>query len=242
MKPAQVLTWQRRQVGYLQINRPAKANAYTQDVLDAFLEALNGMEDDDGVRVIVVCAAGSRAFCAGADLAEIKGRDYRHALDLKSARVFARLAESSRVTIAAVNGAAAGGGFEMALSCDLRIASANARFFFPEAEHGLLPAAGGTQRLPRIVGVGRAKELLLGGRVWGAEDALRSGLVSEVVKPAGLLGAAQKWGEAISRRDPLALRLAKKALDLGPDGRLGYGFEAVAEALLYQVRQGRSDR
>lgn len=240
MKPEWIRHWQRKQVGYLQINRPDKANAYNQDMLDAFLDALERMEEDDSVRVIVVCAAGARAFCAGADLAELQGRDYRDGLELKSARVFSRLAASSRVTIAAINGAAAGGGFELALACDLRIASSHARFFFPEAEHGLLPAAGGTRRLPGIVGVGKAKELILGGRIWRASEALRFGLVSEVVKVGSLMRAAQQWGERIARRDMLALRLAKRAVDASAERPAGPDFEAVAEALLYQVRRDRT--
>ena len=217
-------------MGYIQLNRPEKANAYDQRLLEAFLDALCHMESDDDVRVLVITGAGDRCFCAGADLDEMSTKGYRSALDLKSAKVFTELACSRRVTMAAVNGAAVAGGLELALACDLRIASDTARFFFPEPKRGLIPAAGGTRRLPELVGVARAKEMILGGREWHAEDALRFGLVSEVRKPAELMPRAREWSQQISEMDPLALELAKKAIDSTS------GFELAAEALLYEMR------
>jgi len=234
-----VRTWVDGQVAYVQLNRPYKANSYTQTMLDALGRLVDGICEDGNARVLVVCGAGNRAFCGGADLNEMRKQDYRSALDLKSARVFARIASLPKVTLAAVNGAAVGGGFELALACDIRIASEHARFSFPEPALGLIPAAGGTQRLPWVVGLARAKELILGGGVLEAQAALRYGLVSEVVKHEDLLSAAQRWGEQIARRDPLALRLAKKALDRESAEGVGYDFELLAQALLYRLKSER---
>lgn len=231
-----VRTWLDGQIAYVQLNRPHKANSYTQTMLDALARLVDGIYEDGSARVLVVCGAGNRAFCGGADLNEMKKADYRSALDLKSARIFSRIACLAKVSLAAVNGAAVGGGLELALACDIRIASENARFSFPEPALGLIPAAGGTQRLPRVVGLARAKELILAGGVWEAQDALRYGLVSEVVKHEELFSAAQRWGEQIAKRDPLALRLAKKALDRESVEGVGYDFELLAQALLYRLK------
>jgi enoyl-CoA hydratase len=231
-----VRTWSQGPAGYIQLHRPEKANAYNQAMLDALAAHLERMAADPEIRVVVVCGAGDRAFCAGADLDELAGRDWRAALKLRSAEVFSLLSRCPRVTLAAINGVAAGGGLELALACDLRIAAQGARFSFPELELGLLPAAGGTQRLPQVVGKARAKELILGGRTWEAEEALRFGLVSEVTAPGELLPRAQHWAERIARSSPLALQLAKRAIDLDAEDMPGHSFESVAQALLYQLR------
>jgi enoyl-CoA hydratase/carnithine racemase len=236
LKADLIRTWLKGQVAYVQLNRPDKGNSYTQEMLDELEISIDGMEEDPSLRVIVVCSTGNRAFCGGADLGEMKGRDYRTALDLKSTKVFSRIASLSKVTLAAINGAAVGGGLELALACDIRIASENARFSLPEPTLGLIPAAGGTQRLPRLVGLARAKELILAGQVWEAEEALRYGLVSEVVKNEDLLAVAQRWGEQIAKGDPLALRLAKKVLDRQDFDGAGHNFESVVQALLYQLK------
>lgn len=226
--------WKEKLVGYIQVNRPEKANAYNQALLEDFSLIFHQMETDLEVHIVVISGAGNRSFCAGADIHELSDKDYHFALNLKSAKIFATIAASPKVVLCAINGASVGGGFELALSCDLRIASENARFFFPETKRGLIPAAGGTQRLPKLVGIARAKELILGGKTWNAEEALRFGLVSEVVKSEDLMIRAQQWAEEIAQRDPLALQLAKKAID--PDISLGYSLESVTEALLYQLK------
>ena len=123
-----------------------------------------------------------------------------------------------------------------------RIAADNARFSFPEPQLGLIPAAGGTQRLAQVVGKARAKELILGGRGWEAEEALRFGLLSEVTDPEELLPRAKEWVQRIADRSPVALQLAKKAIDLDSEAGPGHSFERVAEALLYQLRQGGEKR
>ena len=232
-----IRTSKKGMVGYLEIHRPEKANAYNQALLVELARSLDQMEGDSTVRSLIIYGAGNRSFCAGADLEEMHIKDYSDALSLKSSKVFAAIASYPKVTVAAINGAAVAGGLEMALACDIRICSEQARFFFPETKLGLIPAAGGTQRLSQVVGIGRAKELILGGGIWSAEDALRFGLVSEVVPSDTLLACAQKWGERIGQRDPLALRLAKRAIDFRTSYNLESGMEAVTEALLYELKE-----
>lgn len=231
-----VRIWNKGYIAFIQLNRPEKANAYNEAMLDILAGILENMETDVQVRVLIISGAGNRSFCAGADLDETRQRNYADGLNLKSAKVFDKIALFSKITIAAINGSAAGGGLELVLACDIRIAVEDATFCFPETKLGLIPAAGGTRRLPRIVGIPRAKELILGGRVWNAKDALRWGLVNKVVQCEDLLAQAHKWGEEIAQRDPVALQLAKKSLDTQLQDGLASGFELVSEALLYQLK------
>ena len=236
-----VRIWNKGSIASIQLNRPEKANAYNEAMLDTLAGAIENMATDDQVRVLIISGAGNRSFCAGADLDEIPQRNYADALNLKSAKVFDKIALSPKITLAAINGSAAGGGLELALACDIRIAVEDATFFFPETKLGLIPAAGGTRRLPRIVGIPRAKELILGGRIWNAKHALRWGLVNEVVQCEDLLAQAHKWGEEIAQRDQIALQLAKKSLDTQLQDGLASGFELVSEALLYQLKLRKQD-
>lgn len=229
-------TWHNGPVGYIQINRPDKSNAYNELLLDSLDRILVQQEADTKISVIVICGVGNRSFCSGADLDEMQVKDFQSALNLRSAKVFDKISASPKVTIAAINGAAVGGGLELALACDIRIAAKSARFFFSETKHGLIPAAGGTRRLPKIIGVARAKEMILTGRILDSLHAENWGLVSETVDFDDLLLRAQHLGEQIAQRDLVATRLAKKAIDA--DSMLGMDshFALVAEALLYQIK------
>ncbi len=232
-----VRTWTQGNAGYIQIHRPEKANAYNKAMLNELAEALETFKSNKEVYTLIISGAGGRCFCAGADLDEMKEKDFSDALNLKSAKVFASLASFPKVTLAAINGAAVAGGLELALACDLRISSENARFFFPETMHGLIPAAGGTYRLRQVVGTARAKELILGGKIWPADEALRYGLVSELVPADELLTRAGQWAGEIGQRDRVALELAKKAIDFGTSYNIESSYELVAEALLYQLKK-----
>lgn len=229
-------TWKQGTVGHVELNRPDKANAYNQQLLDQLASAFEALRSDNDIRTVVVSGAGGRSFCAGADLQEMKLKDYSNAINLKSSKVFAAIASFPKVTLAAINGAAVAGGLELALACDVRICSEDSRFFFPETGIGLIPAAGGTRRLHRVVGFGRAKELILGGKVWLSKDALAFGLVSEIASPDGLQTRAQQWAEEIGERNPLALQVAKKVLDLEVSYNVESACESIAEALLYQIK------
>ena len=144
--------------------------------------------------------------------------------------------------MAAINGAAIGGGFELALACDLRICTPDSTFRFPETAIGLVPAAGGLERLHQIIGIGKAKEIILGGLSLDAEEALHHGLVSKVVPTKRLLAEAEQWALSIAQRDQLALALAKNAMNIDTDSRYRYSISRLSEALLYerQTKDGKA--
>ncbi|WP_448382533.1 enoyl-CoA hydratase/isomerase family protein [Desulfosoma sp.] len=227
-----VLLDQRDAVAYVQLDRAFKANSYTREMLDHVEAALREAAGDDGVRVVVITGSGERAFCAGADRGELNQRGPLDALDLRSAQVFRFLAALPKVTMAAINGAAVGGGLELALACDLRLAASTASFSMPETSLGIIPAAGGTFRLPAVVGLGAAKELILGGAVWNAARAHAMGLVHAVTDPNTLMDTVHEWALKVAARCPVALRLAKAALDAHTEGQRASLCEALAQALL----------
>src|SRR6478672_8772518 len=176
-------------VAILTINRPDKLNALNEAVRNDMLELLGQIEGDDSVGVVVITGAGEKSFIAGADIGEFAGRtpfDQRHAM--RSPRVFDIMASFPKPVIAMINGFCLGGGCELAMSCDIRVASEKARFGQPEINLGLIPGGGGTQRLPRLVGVGNAMRLILTGDMIGAAEAKEIGLV-EIVVPADELRA-----------------------------------------------------
>lgn len=228
--------WTKDTVGFIELHRPEKANAYNHKLLIELEFSFKKMEDNKDISTVVITGAGERSFCAGADLDEMKGKSYVDALDLQSAKTFSFIAGFSKITIAAINGAAVAGGLELALACDFRICSDKATFSFPETKIGLIPAAGGTHRLPQIVGLAKAKELILGGCTWDSKNALNSGLVNEVIQNNGLLKRAQQWGEEIGKKNQLALRLAKQAIDQKTSYSSVSIYEEIAEALLYNLK------
>ncbi len=217
-------------LGWIVLDRPEKAHAYDRGQLEAIDEAVRTLAD---AAVVIVESTGERAFCAGADLDAMKGAAPLDALELLSQRVFTRLARTPAVTIAAVQGAAIAGGFELALACDLRVAGPRARFELPETRLGILPSAGGTTRLARLVGPARAKAVILGGEVVDAPTALTWGLVSRIAEAPSEAAAA--WARTIAARDPGALRLAKETLDVD-ESTAALSRERTIEAILYSRR------
>ncbi|MGB0525377.1 MAG: enoyl-CoA hydratase/isomerase family protein [Flammeovirgaceae bacterium] len=226
-------------VACLQLNRPEKANAYTTELIHALEAALQRLESDDSIDVVILTGAGARSFCAGADLTELRQKDHRTPLKLPSAKLFHYLADFPKVTLAAINGHAIAGGLELALACDLRICSDNATFALPETNLGLIPAAGGTQRLTAVVGIAKAKEIILGGKKWTAHQALQHGLVSEVTAVSALMPRVWAWAKEIANRNSLALQLAKKAINLTQESNGGHSFEKAAQALLYELSNAK---
>ena len=222
--------------------RPDRANSYTQAMLAQLLEAVQVAEADASVRAIVITGAGERAFCGGADRTEIANRDWRSVLNLRSASVFDKLRKTPIVTIAAINGAAVGGGFELALSCDLRIALPGARFWLPEPEFGLLPAAAATRMLPKLVGALRARDLILGGAVWNAQQALQAGLLTDMAPDGQLMACVADWIARIERRDADALMLAKQAIEMSSIGADTQPFDLLAQALLVSRQTDRQNQ
>jgi enoyl-CoA hydratase len=215
-------------VAVLTVNRPDKLNALSQEVRDRMLAHLDAIAADDAIGVVVVTGAGEKAFIAGADIGEFAGRspfDQREAM--ASPRIFDAMASYPKPVIAMINGFCLGGGCELAMSCDLRIAAESARFGQPEIKLGLIPGGGGTQRLPRLAGMGHAMRLILSGDMIPAAEAKEIGLVELVVPGAELRERTLELAGRIAAMSPLTLRVAKQALRASE--RLG-----IEEGLAYE--------
>lgn len=221
-------------IGRLTLDRPRRAHAYDAATLAALLEGATGLAED--CVVIVLSSTGDRAFCSGADLTELKHASPLDALNLRSQQVFTTIARLPAIVIAAVQGAAVGGGCELALACDLRVLGPLASFSLPETSLGILPSAGGTTRLARLIGVSRAKALILGGERISASEALAAGLANRLARDP--LAEALAWAETIAARDPAALLLAKACLD-ADESPASLARERTAEAILYSLRSTR---
>jgi len=222
-------------IATLTINRPEVLNALDDAVKARLDEVLPALEQDGAVGAVILTGAGDRAFVSGADIRGLAAKGPQHRLAHGLAETFWALERLPKPTIAAVNGYALGGGCELALACDLRIASERARFGQPEVNLGILPGAGGTQRLPRLVGIGKAKELIFTGAIIDAAEAKSIGLVNQVVPHADLLPRAREMARLILSKGPLAVRLAKAAITVGmAEGMLpGLAFEKMAQAFLF---------
>ncbi|UUX33425.1 enoyl-CoA hydratase-related protein [Fundicoccus culcitae] len=209
----------RNNLGYLTINQPKKLNALDTETLLEMDQVLTDIDGRDDVRVLIVTGAGEKAFVAGANVAEMKDKNPMEAFEFSTLgnSVFSKIAGLKQPTIAAVNGFALGGGSELALACDIRIASDNARFGQPEVGLGIVPGFGGTQRLSRLVGVAKAKELIFTARNIKAEEAEKIGLVNKVVPLEGLLEEVEKLGTQIASNGRFAVEQSKVLIDQGID-------------------------
>lgn len=222
--------------GHLILNRPDALNALNHRGMEQFSQAFDAFDINPDIRTIIITGAGERAFCAGGDISEfLDHHDLEHALYSKMQPLYQRISESRTTTIAAVNGFALGGGFELALACDIRLASENASFALPELGLGVLPAAGGTQRLTRLVGPGRAMDLVLTGRRIDAETALTWGAVTEVTTQRDLLDRAQELAVTIQGKGPIAVTVGRMLVKHADDVSIttGLAMEALAQAVAY---------
>jgi len=207
-------------------------NLVTVELTRSLDRALADVESDPDVRCVVLTGTGERAFCAGSDVKEFEslhGRVGEGKLLLEKA-VYRRIARLPVPTIAAIQADALGGGLELALCCDLRVADERAKLGLPEVRLGVMPGSGGTQRLPRIVGIAKAKELILMGEIISASAALEIGLVNRVTAAGRAVDEAMKMAETIAERGPLAVREAKQALDLAGDMPLDEGLARELDA------------
>jgi len=222
-------------VAFVTINRPEVRNAVSQQVQDDLRAFLDSARHDDAVGAVVFTGAGEKAFIAGADIGQLAGYTLHTGLASQMQRLYDEIEAFEKPTIAAVNGYALGGGCELAMSCDIRIACDTARFGLPETNLSVLPGAGGTQRLARLVGTGRAIELILTGRMVAADEAHAIGLVTDVVPKSELLAKAAEVAGQVLAKGPLAVRLAKLVVRTGMDAdqRTGLVVERLAQALLY---------
>lgn len=223
----------------LTLNRPEALNALSFAILGEIGEAIDAVAGMRDVRALLIAGAGEKAFCAGADIKELRGRDLvaqKRGAELGQA-VFARLDRLPVASVALVNGYAFGGGCELALASTFRLATAQAAFGLPEVKLGLIPGYGGTQRLPRLVGEGRALEMILTGRTVKAEEAERIGLINMLVE-GDLLEAGLAFAERFTRYSLPVLDLARRAVQRAGDLPLSQGLETEAElsTLAYGLR------
>lgn len=218
------------------INRPDVRNALNAQVLQEMEAALDDVHRRSDVDGVIFTGAGEKAFAAGADIAQLRNKEALDALEPGMQDVYDKLAAFEKPTIAMINGVAAGGGCELALACDIRVASTKAKVGLPELNLGIIPGAGGTQRLTRLVGKGKAVEMILRGKLIVADEALRIGLVNDVAEPEVLEEKVREITADISAKGPLAVRLAKMVVTRGADANLETAelLEKLAQAVAFQ--------
>ncbi|MBD0369299.1 MAG: enoyl-CoA hydratase/isomerase family protein, partial [Pyrinomonadaceae bacterium] len=219
-----LLVERRERVAIITINRPEKRNALNIKTREEGASVLEELSTDESIRVVVFTGAGDKAFVAGADIAEFQGRTAITQREVMLGRsLFTAIDNFPKPVIAMVNGYCLGGGCELALSCDLRIASDKASFGQPEINLGIIPGGGGTQRLTRLIGEGKAMELILTGDIIDAQTAYNLGLVNMVVPAADLEAKTMEIANRIAEKSPVALRMAKEAVKLASRSNLDEG-------------------
>jgi enoyl-CoA hydratase/carnithine racemase len=226
-------------VALCRLNRPEARNALSPDLMAALASAVEGFDGDPEVRCIVI-AGSDEAFASGADIGALAEREFHEALFHPAASFWRRLADCRTPLVAAVSGWALGGGCELALVCDLIVASETAQLGQPEVTLGIIPGGGGTQRLARVVGKQRAMELVLTGRRVDAKEAASMGIVNTVAGKAEWLEAALEVARTIASRPPIAARLAKQAVLSAEETAMSAGLEQ--ERRLYELAMGTEDR
>mgnify|MGYP001494467006 FL=1 len=224
-------------LGLITINRPKKYNAISLATLEELEEALDSLANDDNIKVIAFTGEGKKAFASGSDLSEVKDRNFKKALEPIIQGLADKMEKTPKPIIAAINGICMGGGLEVALACDLRVASTNAVFATPEGKLGIIPGGGATARLPRIVGRGWGMEMLLMGDSINAEKALKIGLVTRVFPEEDLISEVSKMSEQLSQFAPLVPRTIKAIVNFGMEGSLASAlmFEKYAQGALVQT-------
>ncbi|MEE8106715.1 MAG: enoyl-CoA hydratase-related protein [Planctomycetota bacterium] len=228
-------------LGLVTFNRPEKRNAIDQTMVNELHDALDGLVADGAVQALIFTGAGDKAFVGGADIAQLRERDAFDALKTINASLFNKIEALPFPTIAAVTGYCLGGGCELSMCCDLRVAGESAKFGQPEVALGIIPAGGGTQRLPRLVGLGIAKEMIFTGRIIDAAEAHRIGLVNRVLPDDEVMDGARALAGEILKQGALAVRLAKTALNAssrtGQDA--GLLIEQISQAVLFESADKR---
>jgi enoyl-CoA hydratase len=228
---------------WVSVNRPEALNALSRAIIEEMTATFTRLRDDREVGVVLLTGAGEKAFIAGADIAELAKETPQSAREnsLRGQAMCRAIEECGKPVVAVVNGYALGGGCEVALACHIRVASESARFGLPEVGLGIIPGYGGTQRLPRLVGLGIAIEMITTGRAIPASEALRIGLVNRVVSPGELRGAAEALAREILKNGPLAVRAAITVAIEGMDKTLreGTGGEAEAFGRIYETKDLR---
>lgn len=229
-------------IAYATLNRPKVLNALNQAVFAELRATFEDVRDDSNIRGVILTGSGEKAFAAGADIAEMSTYTAAQAEEAtRRAQSVTELIENiGKPVIAAVNGFALGGGCELAMACTIRIAAESAKFGQPEVKLGIMPGAGGTQRLPRLVGKGRALQLILSGEVISAQEAYRIGLVNEVVPLSDLMSRSEAILNQILANAPLGVKFSIDAVNKGLDGSVSEGL--LIEASLFGICAGSDDK
>lgn len=217
MEYKNVLLQKEGKIAIVTINRPKALNALNSDTLKELDKVMDEISNDNEVLAVILTGAGEKAFVAGADISQMKDMNVLEgrAFAMLGNKIFRKIETLEKPVIAAVNGFALGGGCELSMACDIRIASEKAKFGQPEVTLGITPGFGGTQRLPRLVGMGMAKELVYSARTIDAQEALRVGLVNKVVAPEALMDEVKKLANEIASKAPVAVKLSKQAINRG---------------------------
>jgi len=236
-----ILLETRDRISTLTINRPDKRNALNQATRDEILNALDVLEKSSDSRILIVTGAGDKAFIAGADISEFEGRTaLTQRESMKGRRIFDAIEEFPKPVIAMINGFCLGGGMELALACDIRIASDTAKLGQPEINLGIIPGGGGTQRLTRLVGEGKSMELILTGDLIDAAGAKAIGLVNDVFPTAELQSRVRALAGRMSEKSPIALRMAKEAVKNASRMNLREGLDRETD--LFSLTFGSEDK
>lgn len=225
-------------LAYVTINLPEKRNPLSVTTLSEIRQALEVLEEDSECKCVVFTGKGDQSFAAGADISKLKDRIPLDVLNKRGMQqTYDYIAKYPKPTIAMINGYALGGGCELAMACDIRIAAKNAKLGLPELNLGIIPSAGGTQRLSRLIGLSRATELILTGRIISADEAKEIGLVSQVVELEALKEAVEKTAKQIIAKAPLAVQMAKQVINSGYDTDMQTAqlVERLAQALLFST-------
>ncbi len=234
-----VILSRQEHVAVITLNRPQAMNSLNGDLCTRLNKTIDGLEQEEEIRAVIITGAGKEAFCAGIDMKERKGMSDDEVTALRRWKIFPlfqRLSEMGKPLIGAINGLALGGGAEIALICDIRVASENARFGQAEVKWGIIPAAGACQRLPLIVGMGIAKELLLTGRTIDAKEGERIGLFNYVMAQEDLMRKSLEIANGIANNGPIAVRQIKKAINLGTENHLAIAFDREASEVCYYTQ------
>src|SRR5258708_16088289 len=206
-------------IAHVELNRPTVRNALNLEMVRALHAVLDDLAQRDEVRAVVISGAGGKAFASGADIAELRERSHRDAFLTFNGSLFQKVEDFLRPTIAAIEGYALGGGLELALACDLRVASKTAKVGLPEATLGIYPAAGGTWRLPRLVGIGRAKDLVFTGRILESAEAFSLGIFDRPCEPGEAVAPAMELPPPIAHNRPPPLQLSNLSSTFSPPRR-----------------------
>jgi enoyl-CoA hydratase len=227
-------------IAIITINRPEVRNALNRETWLEIRAAIAAVREDQEVKVVVITGAGDKAFVAGADVQTLKQRSMVETIESENQAILWELEHLDKPVIAAINGFALGGGCELAMACDIRVASENAKLGQPELNLGFLPGAGGTQRLPRLVGIGKAKELIYTGDIISAQEAEKIGLVNKVVPPTELIPTVKEMAKKMMKKAPLAMKMAKIVINAGmsTDPATAMAVERLGQSILF----GTEDR